>query len=270
MDFQGRVAIVTGGTGALGSAVAMDLAGSGARVAVPYTADEHWAALESRAGAAREQFWGAKADLTNAGAVEHFVSDVVERWDRLDFLVCIAGGFAAGKIHETSEEAWDRMFDLNLRTVYLAVHAAAPVMIRQNFGRIVTISSGAILNGGGAGIAAYAISKGAVRQLTEILASELKAYNIHAHCILPGTMDTEANRRDMPKADFSQWVSTADVARVIHFLLSDDARAVRSVAVPVLERGREANLAEADHPREQHDSTLPIPPINSPTKSPKG
>ena len=249
MDFQGRVAIVTGGTGALGSAVAMDLAGSGARVAVPYTADEHWAALESRAGTAREQLWGAKADLTNAGAVEHFVSEVTERWSRVDFLVCIAGGFAAGKIHETSEEAWDRMFDLNLRTVYLAVHAAAPVMIRQNFGRIVTTSSGAILNGGGAGIAAYAISKGAVRQFTEILASELKAYNIHAHCILPGTMDTEANRRDMPKADFSQWVSTADVARVIHFLLSDDARAVRAVAVPVLERGREANLAEADHRR---------------------
>jgi NAD(P)-dependent dehydrogenase (short-subunit alcohol dehydrogenase family) len=86
----------------------------------------------------------------------------------------------------------------------------------------------------GAGIAAYAVSKGAVRQLTEILASELKGYNIHAHCILPGTMDAEANRRAMPKADFSQWVATEDVARVIRFLLSDDARAVRSVAVPVL------------------------------------
>ena len=69
---------------------------------------------------------------------------------------------------------------------------------------------------------------------TEILASELKGYDIHAHCILPGTMETEANRRDMPKADFSEWVPTDDVARVIRFLLSDDARAVRSVAVPVL------------------------------------
>ena len=104
MDFQGRVAIVTGGSGALGSAVALDLAGNGARVAVPYTADEHWAALESRAGAARERLWGAKADLTKAAAVERFVADVTERWGRVDFLVCIAGGFAAGKIHETSEE----------------------------------------------------------------------------------------------------------------------------------------------------------------------
>jgi NAD(P)-dependent dehydrogenase (short-subunit alcohol dehydrogenase family) len=237
MDFQDRVAIVTGGSGALGSAVALDLAGNGARVAVPYTADGHWAALENRAGSARERLWGAKADLTQATDVNRFVGDVMARWGRVDFLVCIAGGFAAGKIHETSEESWDRMFNLNLRTVYLAAHAAVPVMIQQNFGRIITTSSGAILNGGGAGIAAYAVSKGAVRHLTEILASELKAYNIHAHCILPGTMDTPANRRDMPKADFSQWVSTDDVAQVIRFLLSDDARSVRSVAVPVLGNG---------------------------------
>jgi len=234
MNFQGRVAIVTGGSGALGSAVALDLAGNGARVAVPYTADEHWVALENRAGPAREHLWGAKADFTNAAAVERFVSEVTARWGRLDFLVCLAGGFAPGRIHETPAESWDRMFDLNLRTVYLAAHAAVPVMIERNFGRIITTSSGAILNGGGAGMAAYAVSKGAVRQLTEILASELEGYDIHADCILPGTMDTEANRRAMPKADFSRWVSTGDVARVIHFLLTDDARAVRTVAVPVL------------------------------------
>jgi len=234
MDLHGRVAIVTGGSGALGSAVALDLAAGGALVAVPYTAQEHWAALESRAGAASEQLWGAKADFTEAAEVERFVAEVTARWGKVDFLVCIAGGFAAGKIHETSEETWDSMFNLNLRTVYLAAHAVVPQMIRQNFGRIITISSGAILDGGGAGIAAYAISKGAVRQFTEILASELKGYDIHAHCILPGTMDTKANRRDMPQADFTKWVATEDVARVIHFLLSDDARAVRSVSIPVL------------------------------------
>ena len=234
MDFQGQVAVVTGGSGALGSAVALDLAAAGARVAVPYNSVEHWEALRSRAGANGERLWGAQADFTLATSVERFVSGVTERWGRVDFLVCIAGGFAAGKIHETSEEAWDRMFNLNLRTVFLAARAVVPVMIQQNFGRIITTSSGAIINGGGAGMAAYAISKGAVRQLTEILASELKGYNIHAHCILPGTMNTEANRRDMPKADFSQWVATEDVARVIRLLLGGDVGAVRSVAVPVL------------------------------------
>jgi NAD(P)-dependent dehydrogenase (short-subunit alcohol dehydrogenase family) len=235
MDFQGQVAIVTGGSGALGSAVALDLITRGARVAVPYTGDEHWAALESRAGTAQLSLWGAKADFTRAADVERFVADVTGRWGRVDFLVCIAGGFAAGMIHETSEENWNRMFDLNLKTVYLAAHAVIPVMIQQNFGRIITTSSGAILNGGGAGIAAYAVSKGAVRQLTEILSTELKGYNIHAHCILPGTMDTEANRRAMPKSDFSKWVPTEDVAGVVRLLLSNGARAVRSLAVPVLE-----------------------------------
>jgi len=237
MDFQGRVAMVTGGSGALGSAVVNDLAANGVRVAVPYTSDQHWEALAAGAGDARERLWGARADLTTAASVSGFVAELIARWGQIDYLVCLAGGFAAGKIHETSEETWDRMFNLNLRTVYLTVHAVVPEMIRKNFGRIITTSSGAILNGGGAGIAAYAVSKGAVRQLTEILASELKGYDIHAHCILPGTMDTEANRRAMPKADFSQWVATADVARVIRFLLSDDAGAVRSLAVPVLGPG---------------------------------
>ena len=234
MEMQDRVAIVTGGTGALGGAVVADLLESGARVAVPYTAEEHWAALRARAGKAVERLAGAAVDLTDGAAVERWVTDTVERWGRIDFLVCLAGGFAAGKIHETSEKTWKQMFDLNLRTVYLAVRAVVPVMIKQNFGRIVTTSSGSILNGGGAGIAAYAISKGAVRHLTEILADELKSYDIHAHSILPGTMDTEANRRAMPNADFSKWVKTEDVARVIHFLLGDDSRAVRAVDVPLL------------------------------------
>jgi NAD(P)-dependent dehydrogenase (short-subunit alcohol dehydrogenase family) len=234
MDFDNRVAIVTGGTGALGSAVTMDFLESGAHVAVPYAAEKEWAALQSRAGPASERLWGAQVDLTKAPAVDRFAAEVIERWGRIDFLACVAGGFAAGKVHETSGETWDHMFDLNLGTVYLALHAAIPAMIKQNFGRIVTISSGAILNGGGAGIAAYAVSKGAVRELTEIVADELKSYDIHAHCVMPGTMDTEANQRAMPQADFSRWVKTEDVARVIHFLLSNEASAVRSVAVPVL------------------------------------
>jgi NAD(P)-dependent dehydrogenase (short-subunit alcohol dehydrogenase family) len=152
----------------------------------------------------------------------------------MDFMVALAGGFAAGKSYETDEKTWDHMLSLNLRALVNCTRAVVPMMIQQNFGRIVTVSSGSILRGGGAGIAAYAVSKGAVRQFSEILADELKAYDIHVHCLMPGTMDTPANRKSMPKADFPTWVKTEDVARVIHFLLSDDARAVRSVIVPVL------------------------------------
>ena len=228
------MALVTGGTGALGSAVTLDLLRAGARVAVPYTSEPGWAVLHRQAGSEhQDRVWGVKADLTKVADVDRLAAHVLQRWGRIDFLLCIAGGFAAGKSYETSEETWDQMLNLNLKTVYLAFRSVVPVMIKQNFGRIVTTSSGAILRGG-AGIAAYAVSKSAVRQLTEILADELKNCDIRVHSVMPGTMDTEANRRAMPEADFSMWVKTEDVAHVIHFLLSDDARAVRSVVVPVL------------------------------------
>ena len=234
MEVQQRVALVTGGTGALGSAVALDLLKSGARVAVTYRSDREWASLVGRAGELRPQLTGAQVDLELSQDVERLVEGLLVNWQRIDYLVTVAGGFAAGKSFETDEETWDHMLKLNLRSLISCLRFVVPVMIRQNFGRIVTVSSGSILRGGGAGIAAYAVSKGAVRQLSEILADELKSYDIHVHCILPGTIDTEANRLAMPKADFSKWVRTEEVAGVVRLLLGDDARPVRSAVVPVL------------------------------------
>jgi NAD(P)-dependent dehydrogenase (short-subunit alcohol dehydrogenase family) len=234
MELANRTAIVTGGTGALGRAVTLDLLSAGARVAVTYIVEDEWAALRVSAAGSGESLYGKRVDLTDSSAVAAFVSDVAARWERVDFLVAIAGGFAAGKSYEADDKTWDHMFNLNLRSLVNCARAAVPRMVEQNFGRIVTISSGAILRGGGAGIAPYAISKGAVRQFSEILAEEVEAYDVHVHCLMPGTMDTPANRRSMPNADFSKWVKTEDVARVIRFLLSDDARAVRSVIVPVV------------------------------------
>ena len=234
MEFKNRTALVTGGTGALGSSVTLDLLAAGAQVAVPYRSEKEWETLSLRAGASAERLQGIRTDLTRANEVERCVAQVAERAQRIDFLVAVAGGFAGGKSFETEERTWDQMLNLNLRTLVLCLRAVLPRMIEQNFGRIVTVSSGAILRGGGAGIAAYAVSKGAVRQLSEILADEAQSHDIRVHCVMPGTMDTDANRRAMPKADFTKWVKTEDVAKVIHFLLSDDARAVRSVAVPVL------------------------------------
>ena len=234
MALENRIAVVTGGTGALGRDVTLNLLAGGARVAVTYRNAEEWTSLARDAGANAERLSGMQVDLTHAGDVEASVRDVAARWGRIDFLVAVAGGFAAGKSFETDEKTWERMFNLNLRSLVNCLRGVVPLMIRQNFGRIVTIASGAILRGGGAGIAAYAVSKGAVQQLSEILADELKSYDIHVHCLMPGTMDTPANRRSMPNADFSKWVKTTEVARVIHFLLSDDARAIRSVVVPVM------------------------------------
>ncbi len=234
MDFSNRVAMVTGGTGALGNAVVLELAKAGAHVAVPYRRKSEWEALGGRAAGLRPRLEGSEIDLTQNDAARQFVEGLVSRRGRLDFLFAVAGGFAAGRSYETEAAVWDKMLATNLHSLVAVLRAVVPVMVRQNFGRIVTVSSGAILHGGGASIAAYAVSKGAVRQLSEILAEEVKAYDIRVHCVMPGTMDTPANRRDMPKADFSKWVQTEDVARVMLALAGEDFRAARSVVVPVL------------------------------------
>lgn len=234
VDFKDQVAIITGGTGALGRAVTVDLLKNSAQVAVPYHGPKGWESLQAAVGEFSARLTGEPVDLGSSAEVDRFVANVLKRYGRVDFLVCVAGGFAAGKSFEADDPAWNHMLDLNLMSIVRMLRPVVPAMVRRNFGRIVTVSSGAILKGGGAGIAPYAVSKGAVRQLTEILAQELEKYDVRAHCVLPGTMDTEANRKSMPKADFSKWVPTEDVARVIHFLLSDPSRAVRTVAVPVL------------------------------------
>jgi NAD(P)-dependent dehydrogenase (short-subunit alcohol dehydrogenase family) len=234
MDFDDRVAVVTGGTGALGRSVVFNLLQAGARVVVPYLQEEGWKSLRTQADKHDDRLTGGLVDLTHASQADRFIQDTVAREGRLDFLICLAGGFAAGKSFESDDRTWARMLDLNLRSVFLMLPPVVPVMIRQNFGRIITVSSGAILRGGGAGMAAYAVTKGAVRQLTEILARELEGYDIRAHCVMPGTMDTESNRRAMPKANPTEWVKTEDVAKVIHFLLGDQSRAVRSAVVPIL------------------------------------
>jgi NAD(P)-dependent dehydrogenase (short-subunit alcohol dehydrogenase family) len=237
--FADRTALVTGGTGALGSALTLQLLGSGARVAVTYRSDREWQHLQAAANEklgrdSGSNLFGAPVDLTQAVETDRFVSETRDRWGRIDFLAAVAGGFAAGKTFETDEQTWDSQLNINLKSLFLTLRALLPVMIQQNFGRVVTVSSGSILRGGGAGIAAYAVSKGAVRQLTEIVADEVKNLDIHVHCIMPGTMDTESNRRAMPDADFSRWAKTEDVAGVICYLLSDDAKPIRSSSVPVL------------------------------------
>ncbi|HUI43592.1 MAG TPA: SDR family NAD(P)-dependent oxidoreductase [Terriglobia bacterium] len=243
MDFSNRVALVTGGAGALGSAITLDLAAGGARVAVAYNVDAEWHTLSARAGAAREQLQGLRVDLTDADAVEEAVRPLGQADGHIDYLLAIAGGFAAGKIHETSAAGWDRMVDLNLKTLFSVLRPVIPIMLRQNFGRIVTVSSGAILGGPGAGIAAYAVSKAGVRHLTEVLAEEVKGYNIRVHCLLPGTMDTEANRRAMPDADPKQWVSTREVAQLVHRLLVDGEGL--PLALPILRPGDSAALGKS-------------------------
>ncbi len=132
-------------------------------------------------------------------------------------------------------ETWEFMINLNARSVFLVSRAVVPHMLRRQAGRIINIGSRAGLKGG-ANMAPYAVSKGAVIRLTESMAEELKDQGITANCIVPSVLDTSQNRTANPDADYSQWVTPEQVADVITFLASENARAVNGAIVPVYGR----------------------------------
>ena len=173
------------------------------------------------------------ADLTQAVATQAAIDRAVDHFGRIDVLVNVAGGFRAGKaVQETSADLWDLMLDLNTRSVLYASQGVIPQMVQQESGKIITIGSKSAF-AGGAGKAAYSASKAAVLRLTESMSAELKEQGINVNSVLPGTIDTLANRKAMPHADTNRWVSLEALTNVILFLASDAARAIHGAAVPV-------------------------------------
>jgi NAD(P)-dependent dehydrogenase (short-subunit alcohol dehydrogenase family) len=172
-------------------------------------------------------------DLTDAEAVGVGVGEVVSQQGRIDVLVNVAGGFAMGpRVHETELAEWRRMLDMNTTSVFLATRAVLPHMLSRRNGKIVNVAA-RVANAGKGRMAAYSVAKGGVARLTESLAAEYRAEGINVNCVMPGTLDTPANRNDMPAADFSSWVSPAALAEVIAFLCSDAARAIHGASIPV-------------------------------------
>jgi NAD(P)-dependent dehydrogenase (short-subunit alcohol dehydrogenase family) len=230
---SGEVAIVTGGTGALGQSISTTLLEAGVTIAIPYAVPEERAALEARlTSEQRGRVHALPADVTDEAAVGKFVETVRDRYRRVDALVNVVGGFAGGDLVSTPLAEWERMMKLNLTSVVVACRAVLPGMIAARAGRIVNIASRAVVPPQG-GFIAYTVSKAAVITLTQALAQEVKPHHITVNTVLPSTMDTPANRRAMPEADRSGWVSTQDVANVVAFLLSDRGAAISGAAIPV-------------------------------------
>jgi NAD(P)-dependent dehydrogenase (short-subunit alcohol dehydrogenase family) len=218
---SGGVAIVTGAAGALGRAVVDELASRGTRLALLDIVP-----IDS----AHASF---VCDLGDAAACTATVARIRERVGAIDTLVNVAGGFTMGEaVHETSDATWQHMLDLNSRTVLNMARAVVPHLLAARRGHIVNVAARAGLRGS-ARMAAYAASKSVVIRLTEALADELKDAGINVNCVLPSIIDTARNRADMPNADHSRWVRPADLAKVIAFLVSDDARAIHGAAIPV-------------------------------------
>ena len=231
--FEGKVVLVAGGTGGLGRAVTLAFLEEGAKVVVTYRKQEELNALKITAGVNTTQLDGFAVDVTDEAAVRQLIEKILTKYRRLDAMVNAVGGYAGGmKLWELETKVFEQMLALNLRSGYALSRAAVRAMLKEGRGSIVNVASKAAVEHA-AGAAAYAASKSAAVALLDSLAEDLKGSGVRVNTILPSIIDTEANRKAMPKADFAKWPKPEDIARVILFLCSDDARVIYGAAIPV-------------------------------------
>jgi NAD(P)-dependent dehydrogenase (short-subunit alcohol dehydrogenase family) len=228
MRLEGHVAVVTGGTGILGRAVASAFLAAGARVIAT--------TRRPADGETHERLSIEAVDISDERSMLDLGDSVRERHGRCDHLVCCAGGFDAGTpFAELTLERWQRQLDLNATTAFLAARAFVPLMLDARRGSIVFVGSRAALQPF-AGAVPYSVSKAAVIALTTALSVELRDQGITVDCVLPSVIDTPANRAASPDADPSRWVSPEDLAGTILWLSGSDARDTSGAIVPVYGR----------------------------------
>jgi NAD(P)-dependent dehydrogenase (short-subunit alcohol dehydrogenase family) len=233
MPLTARVVLVAGGTGGLGRAVSLGFLEEGARVVVTYRKQGELDTLKKLAGGNGSNLEGYDVDVTDEGDVSKLVEGIVAQHGRLDAMVNTVGGYVGGvKLWELDTKVFDQMLALNLRSGYALSRAAVRVMLKQGSGAIVNVAAKAAIDHG-AGAGAYAASKAAAVAMIDSLAEDLKGTGIRVNSILPSIIDTAANRKAMPKADFAKWPKPEDIARVIVFLCGDGAKVIHGAAVPV-------------------------------------
>jgi NAD(P)-dependent dehydrogenase (short-subunit alcohol dehydrogenase family) len=226
-------AIITGGTGGLGRALAPRLIAQQYRLGITYLIPEEAEALEAELQPDPEQVRLRRVDSSDARALTTFVDDCAERFGTIDALVSLVGGWAGGTdVEDTDDVRFERMLDLNLRSTFYAVRAVLPHMRKTGKGRIITIGSRAAVDNP-AGQAAFNLAKAGVVSLTKSLANELRGTEITAAALLPSVIDTPATRLAMPYADFVDWPTPDEIAAVIAFMLSDEAAVMNGATVPV-------------------------------------
>jgi len=230
LTFEAKTCLITGAAGNLGRAVGAAFASAGASLVL---LGRELKNLRAVYGDKPERVLLLEVDLLSADAVARAVETALQRFPRIDVLCNIAGGFRMGHpVHETSEDTWGLMLDLNAKSVINTARAVVPGMIASRSGKIVNIAALAGL-GGKANMGAYSASKSAVIRLTESMSAELRDKGINVNCVLPSIIDTPQNRADMPGADPRRWVSPEALADVVTFLASDRARAIHGAAIPV-------------------------------------
>ena len=230
IGLEGKIALVTGADGGLGTHVTRALLDSGATV-IGVSRNSQQPSADTAS------FIAFAADLSRAETVKKTVDGIASRFGRLDILAHLVGGFAGGKtIAETDDATFQRMLDLNLNSAFYVLRAVIPHMRRAGGGRIIAIGSRAAEDPGPS-VGAYSASKAALVSLIRTIALENKDLAITANVLLPGTMDTPANRKAMPGADTSKWVEPASVAALLAWLASDTGKDVNGAVIPVYGSG---------------------------------
>lgn len=229
---KGKSFIVTGAFGAIGQAVVAELGAAGARVALIDAAPQLPANLEPKVG---EHLVLPGVDLTDFPDTQAAVARVAERFGTVAGLVNIAGGFRWETVKDGDVATWDLMYAVNVKTALHASKAVLPMLLANGWGRIVNIGAAAASKAA-VGMGAYAAAKSGVMRLTEALAEEAKAHDVTVNAILPSIVDTPANRKDMPDALFSHWVTPDAIAGTVAFLLSHRADAITGAGIPVTGR----------------------------------
>jgi len=233
-DFKDRTVLVTGGTGQLGREVCFSFLKAGAQVATTFHSENSIHLLQSRLGDMMDNVFLVRKNLAKEEDVQSLVSDVTKKFGKIHILANVIGGYIAGKpVTEISENEWNQMMDLNLKTAFLlSKHVVSQMERQSDGGKIIHVSARPGIKGSGFD-AAYVASKSGVLRLVESLSEEVKSKGINVNCIMPSIIDTEENRIAMPGADYSKWVKPHDISRVILFLASDDSRSINGAAIPV-------------------------------------
>ena len=230
---EGKSVLVAGGTGALGRAVSLAFLDQLARVTVTYRRQEEFLALKDAAGTHASALEGHPVDVTDEAALRQLIESILRNCGGLDVLVNAVGSYAGGTpLWELDSKVFDQMLALNLRSGFVLSRVVLPEMLKRGRGAIVNVASQAAVDHA-AGAAAYAASKAAAVAMIDSLAADLRGTGVRANSILPSIIDTEANRRAMPNSDFTKWPKPEDIARVILFLCSDEAKLINGAAIPV-------------------------------------
>lgn len=223
---NGKVVLVTGANGGLGKFVTQAFLDAGATV-VGTSRKIQQSEFTSR------NFTAIPAELSSLEDARGLIDQVLAQLGRLDVLAHTVGGFAGGhSLAETDDATFQRMFEVNVNSVFHILRAAIPVLRKSNSGRIIAIGSRAAVEPG-ADVGAYSASKAAMLSLIQTAAIENRDVGLTANVVLPGTMDTPANRMAMPGADFSKWVQPANVASLVVWLAGDAGKEITGAAIPV-------------------------------------